>query len=160
MSRAFLDGLDEADRLSWRRTSNSCGIEYFAPHISAARTNGELAIGSFEAHARDLQKPLCVVLGRRAGDWDARAEGGAQSLVYRPEPPARRQRRRMSTELNRTCLAFLPRHAWHVRAHRSTSTSQTRETTYLLANIVDHFVAESRKKSSIKISTLIREKSR
>jgi hypothetical protein len=28
----------------------------------------------------------------------------------------------------------------------------------LLANIVDHFVAESRKKSSIKISTLIREK--
>jgi hypothetical protein len=89
--------------MSWRPASTSLGIEYFAPHISAARTNGAPAPSSFEAHARELQEQLGAVVGRRAGEWRARAEGGAQSLVYRPEPPARRQRRRMSTELNRTC---------------------------------------------------------
>ena len=77
MSKALLDGLDEAERMSWRRTSNSCGIEYFAPHISAARTNGELAIGSFEAHARDLLKQLAL----------SSAEGQGSGAPGRKEAP-------------------------------------------------------------------------
>ena len=103
MSKALLDGLDEPERMSWRPASTSLGIEYFAPHISAATTNGARAPSSFEAHARDLVEQLRAVVGRRAGEWRARAEGGAKSLVVPAEPAARRQRRRMSTELNRTC---------------------------------------------------------
>jgi hypothetical protein len=103
MSKALLDGLDEADRLNLGPASNSYGIEYFAPHKSAARTNGLPAPSSFEAHARDLQKPLGAVVGKTAREWRTKAEGGAKSLVVPAEPAARRQRCRMSTELNRTC---------------------------------------------------------
>jgi len=103
MSKALLDGLDEADRLNLRRASNSFGIEYFAPHNSAASRNGQLATSAFEAHARDLQKPLGAVVGKTAREWRTKAEGGAKSLVVPAEPAARRQRCRMSTELNRTC---------------------------------------------------------
>ena len=93
MSKALLDGLDEADRLSLRPASNSLGIEYFAPHISAARTNGELATSSFEAHARDLQKPLGAVVGKTAREWDARAEESPDPLVVPAETSPCRQRR-------------------------------------------------------------------
>ena len=80
--------------------------------------------------------------------------------LYRRKPALVDSAADSSPKCTKTCSAFLPRRAWHVRAHRSTSTSQTRETIYFVEHIVDHFLAESRKKSSIKISTLIREKSR
>ena len=94
MSKALLDGLVEADRLNLRPASNSLGIEYFAPHKSAARTNGAGAPSSFEAHARDLEKPLGAVLGKRAREWDARAEESPDPLVVLAETSPCRQRRR------------------------------------------------------------------
>ena len=108
MSKALLDGLGEPDRLSLGPASNSFGIEYFAPHKSAASTNGAPATCSFEAHARDLQKPLGAVVGKTAREWDARAEESPDPLVVPAEISPCRQRRQYFTKMHKILLRLPP----------------------------------------------------